>query len=117
TLLIYKSEDLYDWKLQGELQTNLKDFGFMWECPDYFHLDGKDILIFSPQGIQATKDSYQNVYNVIYAIGTLDLENLYFHVDSYYELDKGFDFYAPQTLQDPAGRRIMFAWAGSSEIT
>ncbi|OFD70230.1 glycoside hydrolase family 32 protein [Bacillus mycoides] len=117
TLLIYQSKDLYDWKLQGELQTNLKDFGFMWECPDYFHLDGKDILIFSPQGIQATKGSYQNVYNVIYAIGTLDLENLYFHVDSYYELDKGFDFYAPQTLQDPAGRRIMFAWAGSSEIT
>ncbi|MBY0595016.1 glycoside hydrolase family 32 protein [Bacillus bingmayongensis] len=117
TFLIYQSEDLYDWKLQGELQTNLKDFGFMWECPDYFQLDGKDILVFSPQGIQATKDSYQNVYNVIYATGTLDLENLYFHVDSYYELDKGFDFYAPQTLQDPVGRRIMFAWAGSSEMT
>ena len=24
----------------------------MWECPDYFKLDSKDILLFSPQGIK-----------------------------------------------------------------
>lgn len=116
TLLIYHSKNLLSWELYGELQTNLKEFGFMWECPDYFRLDGKDILVFSPQGIKATEDSYQNIYNVIYAVGTLDLENLYFHIESYFELDKGFDFYAPQTLQDSHGRRIMLAWAGSSEI-
>ncbi|EMY8535102.1 MULTISPECIES: glycoside hydrolase family 32 protein [Bacillus] len=117
TLLIYHSKNLFSWELYGELQTNLKDFGFMWECPDFFHLDGKDILVFSPQGLEGKGDSYQNVYNVIYAVGTLDLENLYFHIESYNELDKGFDFYAPQTLQDSNGRRIMFAWAGSSEIS
>lgn len=115
-LLIYKSRDLHNWDLQGELQTDFIDFGFMWECPDYFRLNGKDILVFSPQGIKATEVSYQNVYNVIYAVGILDLENLYFKVEAYYELDKGFDFYAPQTLQDLHGRRIMIAWAGSSEL-
>ena len=41
TLLLYKSQDLYNWHFQGEITTNLKEFGFMWECPDYFQLSGK----------------------------------------------------------------------------
>ena len=41
TLLLYKSKDLYNWNFQGEITTNLKEFGFMWECPDYFQLSGK----------------------------------------------------------------------------
>ena len=44
TLLLYKSLDLYSWNFQGEVKTNLKEFGFMWECPDYFQLLGKDIV-------------------------------------------------------------------------
>jgi beta-fructofuranosidase len=117
TLLLYKSLDLYNWIFQGEIKTNLKEFGFMWECPDYFQLSKKDVLLFSPQGIERDEENFQNVYNVVYAIGNFDIENLYFHIDSYYEVDKGFDFYAPQTLEDQSGRRLLFAWAGSSEIT
>ena len=94
TLLLYKSQDLYNWHFQGEITTNLKEFGFMWECPDYFQLSGKDVLLFSPQGIEKDGENFHNVYNVVYAIGHFDIKNLYFHVDSYYEADKGFDFYA-----------------------
>jgi beta-fructofuranosidase len=32
------------------------------------------------------------------------------------ELDRGFDFYAPQTMIDPQGRRIMVAWMGLPDI-
>jgi len=32
------------------------------------------------------------------------------------ELDKGFDFYAPQTFLAPDGRRILYGWAGVSEM-
>ncbi|CAI8887880.1 Sucrose-6-phosphate hydrolase [Bacillus sp. IT-79MI2] len=117
TLLLYKSPDLYNWHFQGEVKTNLKTFGFMWECPDYFQLSGNDVLLFSPQGIEKDGSNFQNVYNVIYAMGTFNIENLYFHIESYYEIDKGFDFYAPQTLEDATGRRLLFAWAGSSEIS
>ena len=31
------------------------------------------------------------------------------------EWDLGFDFYAPQTLEAPDGRRILFGWAGVSD--
>ena len=117
TLLLYKSKDLYNWNFQGEITTNLKEFGFMWECPDYFQLSGKDVLLFSPQGIEKDRENFHNIYNVVYAIGHFDIKNLYFHIDSYYEADKGFDFYAPQTLEDSTSRRLLFAWAGSSEIT
>ena len=27
--------------------------GYMWECPDIFKLNGKDVFMFSPQGIEA----------------------------------------------------------------
>ena len=35
-VLIYKSEDIEKWELIGELETDMKDFGYMWECPNIF---------------------------------------------------------------------------------
>ena len=74
TLLLYKSQDLYNWHFQGEITTNLKEFGFMWECPDYFQLSGKDVLLFSPQGIEKDGENFHNVYNVVYAIYHFDIK-------------------------------------------
>ncbi|VBB09827.1 sucrose-6-phosphate hydrolase [Lucifera butyrica] len=115
TLLVYESQDALQWKLRGELKTPMINFGYMWECPDYFRLDGRDILLFCPQGLAPAGHDYQNLYNVIYAVGKLDLANLTFETECVRELDKGFDFYAPQTFQDPAGRRLLLGWAGMSE--
>ncbi|PLR94186.1 glycoside hydrolase family 32 protein [Bacillus sp. T33-2] len=116
TLIIYESGDAVDWSLKGELKTNLGEFGYMWECPDYFQLDGRDVLVFSPQGIgNETGNNFQNIFNVIYAVGKMDLEKLEFIVEHYQEIDKGFDFYAPQTFEGKDGRRLMFAWAGVGE--
>jgi len=116
TLIIYESNNAIDWNFKGELKTSLVNFGYMWECPDFFKLQGKDILVFSPQGMEKNGHDYQNLYNVIYAVGTLDINELIFDIEYTSELDKGFDFYAPQTFQDAFGRRIMFGWAGMAEI-
>ena len=51
--LIYKSNDIVNWELLGDLTTQLTEFGYMWECPDYFNLDGFYMLLFCPQGIEA----------------------------------------------------------------
>jgi len=116
TLLVYESQDAIGWEFKGELQVEGWSKGRMWECPDFFWLNGKDVLILSLQGVEKNEHNYHNVYNVIYLVGELDLARLSFKVDYCRELDKGFDFYAPQTFADPQGRRVLFAWAGSGEV-
>lgn len=53
---------------------------------------------------------------MIYAVGTFDVESLTFEMEYYREIDKGFDFYAPQTFQDESGRRLLFAWIGNPDV-
>lgn len=114
--IIYESIDGENWDFKGELKTSLENFGFMWECPNYMKIDDKDVFIFSPQGIEKTEHDYKNLYNVIYVIGKLDLENLTFDIEYMKELDKGFDFYAPQVFVDDNKRNLMFGWVGMPEI-
>jgi beta-fructofuranosidase len=116
TFIIYESDNAVDWNLKGELKTPLTNFGFMWECPNYIKIGDKDIFIFSPQGIEKTEHSYKNLYNVIYVVGKLDLENLTYEIDYMKELDKGFDFYAPQVFVDDFKRNLMFGWIGMPEV-
>lgn len=117
-LIVYESDNAIDWSFKGELQLGL-DFPpsvYMLECPDYFKLDGHDVLVFSPQGLKAEGHDYHNLYNVIYALGRLDLHHLTFDVNHYQELDKGFDFYAPQTFSGKNNERLLISWAGMGEI-
>ncbi|MED0715695.1 sucrose-6-phosphate hydrolase [Aeribacillus composti] len=116
-IVLYSSPDLKNWTFEGEVQTNLKEFGFMWECPDYFELDGKGVLIFSPQGLEPKGDQFQNIYQSGYLLGnTLDLKTKVFEHGEFVELDRGFDFYAPQTTIDHKGRRLLVGWMGLPEI-
>jgi beta-fructofuranosidase len=113
-VVLFWSNNLVDWIHAGVLAGGkdgiLKEFGYMFECPDLFQLDGKDVLIFSPQGIEPEGMKYQNVYQSGYVIGTFDSENSTYEHGEFDELDRGFDFYAPQTTEDHLGRRILFAW-------
>lgn len=116
-IVLYSSPDLKNWTFEGEVQTKLKEFGFMWECPDYFELDGKGVLIFSPQGLEPKGDEFQNIYQSGYLLGnTLDLKTKVFEHGKFVELDRGFDFYAPQTTIDHKGRRLLVGWMGLPEI-
>lgn len=116
-IVLYQSSNLMDWTFLGEIKTSLQDFGYMWECPDYFELGQKGILVFSPQGLDPIGTKYQNIYQSGFMIGEyLDLKTLTFSHNEFHELDHGFDFYAPQTFQDDQGRRILVGWMGLPEI-
>lgn len=78
--------------------------------PRLFELNGKSILLLSPQGIEANGKDYLNLYETGYFIGDYDYETAKFIRGNFYELDKGHDFYATQTTLSPDGRRIVMAW-------
>ncbi|OPJ56271.1 glycoside hydrolase family 32 protein [Alkalithermobacter paradoxus] len=117
--LLLKSENLKNWNLVGEVSgsniNGLNDFGFMWECPDLFELDEKDVLIISPQGVKPKGDLYNNIYQSGYVVGKLDYESGNMKHGEFIELDRGFEFYAPQTTIDDKGRRLLIAWMGLPE--
>lgn len=121
SVVLYTSNHLYNWHYEGIIagshMQNLSDFGYMWECPDLFTLQDKDILLVCPQGLEAQDLMYQNIYQSGYFIGELDRHaKVYTHGD-FQELDRGFDFYAAQTTIDPKGRRLLFAWMGITDET
>ena len=107
-VLVYESGDLKEWKLLRTITTP-EVFGYMWECPDYFELDGEKILSVSPQGLTREEFRFQNIYQSGYFIlkedGNVDVKD-------FREWDMGFDFYAPQTFTDVQGRRILIGWMG-----
>lgn len=122
-ILLYRSDDLYEWSYQGVFSAGNEDQGFMWECPDYFELDETGILLFSPQGLLPEKHAYHNPHTVGYLTGQINWDDFKFEVSeettgegqawpAFRELDRGFDFYAPQTFEDECGRRILWAWMG-----
>ncbi|MGL4972693.1 MAG: glycoside hydrolase family 32 protein [Culicoidibacterales bacterium] len=116
TALLFISEDAMQWQFHGELQTQYtREFGFMWECPDLLQVDGQDVFIFSPQGIDQQGMEYANIYQAGYLIGDFDLATTTFTHNTFVELDRGFEFYAPQTFSDEQGRTIMLAWMGLPE--
>ncbi|QUF83275.1 sucrose-6-phosphate hydrolase [Clostridium butyricum] len=111
--LIYKSDDIEKWELVGELETNMKEFGYMWECPNIIKVnDDKYAFLFSPQGLEAEEFKNQNIYQSGYVIGNLDFKvpQLKNHSE-FKEIDMGFDFYAPQVFTHN-DKNIMIGWVG-----
>lgn len=114
-VLLYSSLDMRKWSLEGEVKTCLKNFGYMWECPNIVTLKDKDVLIFSPQGLEKEEFKYQNIYQSGYIVGKLNYDALKFNHDEFCELDMGFDFYAPQIFEDDKNRILMIGWMGVPE--
>lgn len=110
--ITYRSDDLKDWQYLGEIAkaNGLTTEGFMWECPDFFELAGKDILLLSPQGIEAQGQKYLNLFQTGYFVGNFDYSTNTFEHGGFTELDHGHDFYATQTTLAPDGRRLVFGW-------
>lgn len=109
-VILYRSVDLRKWEYVGVLAESDGTLGFMWECPDFFELNGKHVLMFSPQGMEASGDDYNNLFQTGYLVGDYDYESNQFNHGSFTELDHGHDFYAVQTLLDSKGRRIAIGW-------
>ncbi|KAJ2945847.1 hypothetical protein O0L34_g4753 [Tuta absoluta] len=109
-VLLYRSVDMINWEFLTVLGESDGNLGYMWECPDFFELDGKFVLLMSPQGMETEGDRYKNVHQTGYIIGSFNYDTFEFvpEVD-FQEMDYGHDFYAAQTTENK-GRRYVVGW-------
>jgi beta-fructofuranosidase len=105
-VLLYQSQNLRDWKYlhalaegqwSGREHTDPVGSGEMWECPDFFPLDKKWVLLYSTAG------------GVFWEVGELDPKELVFHSQTRGILDHGA-YYAQKTQLDAKGNRILWGW-------
>lgn len=105
-VLLYKSKDLRHWEFmhilaqrEGSmaLPTEQQAQREVWECPEFFALGCKHVLIYSTSG------------KTYWMAGSLDSRTMSFHPETTGVLDYG-SFYAPKTQLDNAGNRILWGW-------
>lgn len=107
--LVFASDDKFRWEHINTLRTP-EPFGYMWECPDLFELDGQWFLLVSPQGAPKSGPGFENIYTAGYFPLSGDFRGEY-TLGEFVPLDFGFDFYAPQTFSD-GRRRLLTGWMG-----
>ena len=76
---------------------------------DFFPLDGKQVLITSPQEMSPIGLEFHAGNGTVCLIGEYSPDSG-FARQNVQAIDYGLDFYAPQTVETPDGRRIMVAW-------
>lgn len=101
--LLYKSSDFLHWENVSTLAKSRGELGLMWECPDFFELDGKYVLMFSPMGCGERTS--------VYLAGDFDYGTGSFDWNTMGTVDWGHDAYAQQSFEAPDGRRIIAGWA------
>ncbi len=104
-IALHRSPNLIDWEFLSYPVESMGELGTMLECPNFFELDGKFVMMYSPMGMQERQ--------VIYLTGDFDYNTGKFYWNTMGAVDWGFDYYAPQFFVDDTGRTIIFAWAGS----
>ena len=107
-ILLFRSGDGFTWEFAGVVDSCRNEYGRMWECPDFFPLDGKQVLLVSPQEMTALGMEFHAGYGALCLLGSW--ENERFTRERVQSLDYGIDFYAAQTVETLDGRRIMIAW-------
>lgn len=111
-LLFYKSSDLKTWQYLNYCEKD--GFGWMWECPDFFEIDGKGVTIFSPMGFFNDGNGYDSV--ALCMLSSFDENTGKMELSENYQLfDYGIDLYAPQSTTDEDGNRVVIAWARMPE--
>ena len=106
-ILFYTSKDGEQWTYKNRCYDDT--IGDMWECPDLFQVDGKYVLVMSPENIISDDINYTN--NSIYSIVDFDEETCEMKlINNQKFLDEGLDLYAPQTTLDEFGNRILIGW-------
>ncbi|MTB63703.1 sucrose-6-phosphate hydrolase [Streptococcus sp. zg-86] len=120
TIVLLESPDLVNWNFASIFLKGEPHQGFMWECPDYFELDEVSCLAMSPMRYEKTGLDYANINSSVIMTGRVDWDKKVFELETVKEIDHGHDFYAPQSLENAAGERIMIAWMqtwGRTNIT
>jgi beta-fructofuranosidase len=96
SVLLYQSPNLMEWVYLGRLYQGDERQGKTWECPNYFQLGEKYVLVVSPFN------------RVIYSIGEFIGHE---HVsEGWFTFDHGMDFYATNTYTVGKDRVIVVGW-------
>jgi beta-fructofuranosidase len=109
-VLLFRSDDLKNWQFDHVLVSDIDPDVYMLECPDFFPLGDKWILMFSPQGMKAKGYQYRNRFQSGYIVGDWQPGQQFSMIKPFQEMDFGHDFYAPQSFLAADGRRLIFAW-------
>jgi beta-fructofuranosidase len=105
-VLLYRSTDGRQWEYvhplargtwNGESSSNPVPSGEMWECPDFFPLGDKHVLIYSSE------------HTTFWQVGSFDKRDLRFLPERGGLLDNGA-YYAPKSMLDGRNRRILWGW-------
>lgn len=108
--LLYSSKDLRNWRYIHSLATGKPDpasqdasrpWASMWECPDFFFLREKPVLLVARRNA--------------YLTGTYSDHT--FQQQSGGQIDYGSAAYAQKTMEDEKGRRIWWAWIHEKRST
>ena len=95
---LYRSPDLIDWEYVNPLYVgDPAESGINWECPNFLNLGQKHMLVVSPHG------------RPVYWLGQY-ADHQFTPDGPPRRLDWGDVFYAPNSLQDPSGRWLMWGW-------
>ena len=105
--LLYSSKDMFHWTFFNVLAESRGEWGYMWECPDFYPIGDKYVLMFSPMGA--------GEHTAVYLVGDFDYKTGKFNYYVNGEIDWGFDYYAPQSFLTPDGRRVIVGWANEWE--
>ena len=54
-----------------------------------------DVLFWCPQGIEPDREGFENIFPCVYTVGHLVGTELRDTDGAFYEVDRGFEFYAP----------------------
>jgi len=106
SILLYRSKDLRSWeylKIFAQREPSFEAYTpwDVWECPEFFALGNKHVLMFSTM----SKAFWQS--------GHFDPEKLTFKPERMGILDYG-SYYAPKTQLDATGNRILWGWIQES---
>ena len=110
SLLVFESQDALHWSYKCLLDACYNEFGRMWECPDFFEVDGKHVIFVSPQEMAPMGLEFHAGYGTVALIGSFDEETFKFEREHVQAIDYGIDFYAPQVVKTYDGRQVMIAW-------
>ena len=106
TVLLYESGDLHKWEFLGPLCTGMGELCIQWECPTFFLLGNKHVLIVSP--LYSNQPGLRAM--VKYSAGTYTNNRFTPGVWKPVDLGGPTVYYAPNSFMDPAGRRILWGW-------
>lgn len=109
-IALYKSGDALNWDFCGILAESSRKLGGMWECPDFFELDQKQVLMVSPMAMLPDGKDFHVGHVTLAMIGDYDKDRCKFEQETMQPLDWGIDFYAPQSILTPDGRRVIIGW-------